>query len=111
MKTINIEECMDGMILAWDITGDSGQVLLPAGAVLNSDNVKSLKNRGVTKVVIKDEADNNIPEFSEEEIQSSKDMYYDVVAQRFLDPEADNMVRALFNAVLELTARRVLSGK
>jgi hypothetical protein len=111
VKTIKIEDYINGMILAKDITSKNGQVLLPKGAVLTTDNIKSLKKRDVTHIVVEDKADRNLPVFSEEEIEKTKEMYYDIVAQRFLDPASDNMIRALFQAVLEHTARRILSGK
>ncbi|HMK49333.1 MAG TPA: hypothetical protein VK435_04725 [Thermodesulfovibrionales bacterium] len=111
MKTITIDDCVAGMTLAHDVRSDSGQVLIPKGVSLNSDNIRSLRNRGVRKVVIEDEADMGPSAFSQEEVEKAKEMYYDVVAERFLKPPSDEMAEALFQAALEQTARRVLSGK
>jgi hypothetical protein len=111
VKTINIEDCTEGMTLAHDVRSDSGQVLIPKGVVLNSENLRSLRNRGIRKIVVEDDADKGPAEFSREEVEKAKEMYYDVVAERFLNPASDEMIKALFQAVLEQTARRVLSGK
>jgi len=111
MKTIKIDECTDGMVLAKDVKSESGRVLLPRRSVLTPGTVLSLKNHGISKVIIEEELDKNVLTFSEEEIATTREMYREIIEQRFINPAADPMIAALFQAVLEHTARRDLLGK
>jgi len=111
MKTIKIDDCTDGAVLAKDVRSESGRILLPEGSVLTEGTIMSLKNHGISRVIIEEETDKNVLAFSDEEIASTKEMYREVIEQRFLNPAADPMIAALFQAVLEHTTRRVLSGK
>jgi hypothetical protein len=111
MKMIKIDDCADGMVLAKDVKNDSGGILLPRGSVLRTGTLASLKKHGVSRLVIEEETNKSMPAFSREEIEKAEEMYREVVEQRFVNPAADPMVQALFKAVLEHTAQRVLSGK
>jgi hypothetical protein len=111
MKTIKIDDCTDGMVLAKEVKSESGRILLPQGSALTSATITSLKNHGISNVIIEEEIDKNIFIFSEEELEKTKEMYREVIEQRFINPEDDPMVQALCKAVLEHTAQRVLSGK
>lgn len=111
MKTIKIDDCADGMVLAKDVKSENGRILLPQGSALTPGTITSLKNHGISRVIIEEETDKIVLEFSEEEVEKAKEMYREVVEQRFVNPAADPMVQALFNAALEHTAKRVLSGK
>jgi len=46
---------------------------------------------------------------SENEIEKTEKIYLEVIEQRFINTNADHMVRALFQAVLAHFAQRVLS--
>ncbi|NWF97854.1 MAG: hypothetical protein HXY52_02810 [Nitrospirae bacterium] len=108
MKTIKIQDAIKGMILAKDVKNNYGQVLLQKGTELSEENIKSLMNRNIAKVVVEEK--NDLKEFTREDIEKTKEIYRAVVEQRFINPHSDSMTEALFNAVLELTAVRVLSG-
>lgn len=111
MKMLKIDDAADGMVLAKDVKNDSGGTLLPQGSILRTAIIASLKNHGISRLVIEEEPDKGIPAFSQEEIEKAEEMCSEVVEQRFVNPAADPMVQALFKAVLEHTAQRVLSGK
>jgi hypothetical protein len=111
MKTMKIDDCTDGMVLAKEVKSESGRILLPQGSALTQGTITSLINHGISRVIIEEEIDKNVLAFSEEEIAMTKEMYREVIAQRFMNPAADPMISAVFQAVLEHTAKRVLSGK
>jgi len=57
MKTIKIQDAIKGMILAMDVKNSYGQVLLQKGTELSEENIKSLMNRNIVKVVVEEKSD------------------------------------------------------
>lgn len=108
MKSIKIQDAEAGMIVGIDIRNNFGQILLQKGTILSDEIIKSLENRGISRIAIEEKTD--IIDFPQDEIEKTKELYRDIVEQRFLNHKADLMTEALFNAVLEHTALRVLSS-
>lgn len=108
MKSIKIQDASPGMIIGIDVRNNYGQILLQKGTELSEENIRRLVNRGISKIVIEEKTD--IIDFSREDIEKTKELYRDMVEQRFTNYKSDPMTEALFNAVLELTALRVLSS-
>jgi hypothetical protein len=57
MKKVLVENVVDKMVLAKDVTGTSGSVLLAKGTVLNTAMGRRLKNWGVQFVSVEGEDD------------------------------------------------------
>lgn len=62
MRKIHISEAKNGDVLAADIFGVNGAILLPKGAALTNQYIRSLQIKGIQYIYINDEqADNNAP--------------------------------------------------
>jgi hypothetical protein len=97
MKKIQVETIVDEMVLAKDVCGPSGNVLLAAGTKLTPSLGRRLKNWGVYFVTIQSD-DNpasaeNAPRISSEEIRKK-------LADKFSDALNDTLMKKIFDAVL-----------
>jgi hypothetical protein len=74
MKKIMVEDIADTMVLAKDVCGPSGNILLSTGTVLTAAMGRRLKNWGIHVVHIESEEEpvprENVPRISHEEITS-----------------------------------------
>ncbi|BDG37507.1 hypothetical protein [Saccharococcus caldoxylosilyticus] len=60
MRKIHISEAKSGDILAADIFGGNGAILLPKGAALTNQYIRSLQLKGVQYICIHDEQTDDI---------------------------------------------------
>jgi hypothetical protein len=97
MKKIQVETIADAMVLAKDVSGPSGNVLLAAGTKLTPSLGRRLKTWGIYFVTIQSDDDpasaDSAPRISNEEIQKK-------LAETFSDVMNDAMMRKIFDAVL-----------
>lgn len=99
MKKILVEEIENGMILAKDVTGSSGNALLGKGTTLSSTMGRRLKNWGIPFVHIEGEEEDHQESTDEnaspEEIRATLEKRFEGIIKipRMTD---------IFNAVLEL---------
>jgi hypothetical protein len=72
MKKVMVENIVDSMVLAKDVCGPSGNILLGAGTTLTGSMGRRLKNWGIHFVHIESEDEpvlqENTPRISQEEI-------------------------------------------
>jgi hypothetical protein len=96
MKKISIDNIKDNMVLAKDIIGTSGSVLLAKGTVLNASIGKRLKNWGVLFVTVEGE-DEDIKSkgenvLSPEEVRKN-------LEEKFADVISNEIMKKIFSAV------------
>ncbi|NIK16478.1 hypothetical protein BDD39_002988 [Saccharococcus thermophilus] len=60
MRKIHISEAKSGDILAADIFGVNGAILLPRGAALTNQYIRSLQMKGIQYICINDEQTDDI---------------------------------------------------
>jgi hypothetical protein len=97
MKKIQVEALSETMILARDVCGPSGNVLLSAGVKLNPSMGRRLKNWGIHFVNVESEDDpalaQGTPRISSEELQKS-------LTHRFSAVMNNLLMKKIFDAVL-----------
>ncbi len=97
MKKIQVENIADAMILAKDVCGPSGNVLLGAGTKLTPSLGRRLKNWGIFFVNVQsDDAParaDDVPHVSKEEIQNN-------LSRRFSTVMDNKLMKKIFDAVL-----------
>jgi hypothetical protein len=97
MKKIQVENIADSMVLAKDVCGPSGNVLLTAGTKLNPSLGRRLKNWGIHFVnVLSDDGPSrieNAPRISKDEIQKN-------ISRRFAAVMGNAIMKKIFDAVL-----------
>jgi hypothetical protein len=97
MKKIQVEMIVDAMVLAKDVCGPSGNVLLAAGTKLTPSLGRRLKNWGIYFVTIQSDdnpaSDENAPRISDEELQRK-------LAAKFSDVMNNALMKKIFDAVL-----------
>jgi hypothetical protein len=75
MKKIIVDDIRDKMVLARDVCGPSGNVLLGSGTPLTASLGRRLKNWGITFVHIKSDEEpaehKNVPRVSSEDIENN----------------------------------------
>jgi hypothetical protein len=97
MKKIQVENIVDAMVLAKDVCGPSGNVLLSAGTKLTPSLGRRLKNWGIFFVNVQSDdspvlADDG-PRISKEEIQAA-------LGRRFSMVMDNKLMKKIFDAVL-----------
>lgn len=97
MKKILVDEIENGMILAKDVNGTSGNALLGKGTALTNTMGRRLKNWGIPFVYIEGEEDS--PEESEDSTVSLEEIKAEL-EQRFEGVLKIPRMTELFNAVL-----------
>jgi hypothetical protein len=97
MKKIQVETISETMVLARDVCGPSGNVLLSAGVKLNPSLGRRLKNWGIHFVNVESDDDStrvdNTPRISNEEVQKS-------LTRRFSAVMNNLLMKKIFDAVL-----------
>jgi hypothetical protein len=83
MKKVLVENISDQMVLAKDVTGTSGSVLLAKGILLTSAMGRRLKNWGVLFVSIEGEDDSSekgtVPTVSPEQVREQLEKQFEKV--------------------------------
>ena len=97
MKKIQVENIVDAMVLAKDVCGPSGNILLKTGTKLTPSLGRRLKNWGIHFVTVESNDDTvhaeNIPRISKEEIQNN-------LSRRFAAVMDNVLMKKIFDAVL-----------
>ena len=97
MKKIQVEAIIETMVLARDVCGPSGNVLLSAGIKLNPSLGRRLKNWCIHFVNVESDDDpalaQNAPRISSEELQKS-------LTRRFSSVINNLLMKKIFDAVL-----------
>ena len=97
MKKIQVENILDEMVLAKDVCGPSGNILLKTGMKLTPSLGRRLKNWGIHFVNVEssDDTDHpeNIPRISKEEIQNT-------LSRRFSAVLGNALMKKIFDAVI-----------
>jgi hypothetical protein len=97
MKKIQVENILDSMILAKDIVGPSGNILLGKGSVLTPALGRRLKTWGIFFVYVQSDEEpavpENVPRISKEEIAGHLKSKFSAVMNNAL-------MKKIFDAVL-----------
>jgi hypothetical protein len=97
MKKIQVENIVDAMVLAKDVIGPSGNILLGKGTRLTPALGRRLKNWGVVLVNVEsDEAPaqpENVPRISKDEITG-------LLTRKFSAVMGNPLMKKIFDAVL-----------
>jgi|WetSurMetagenome_2_1015567.scaffolds.fasta_scaffold1366218_1 hypothetical protein len=97
MKKIQVENITDAMVLAKDVTGPSGNVLLSVGTKISPSIGRRLKNWGVFFVNVQGDdvpADGDgVAHVSDEEIRAA-------LGRRFSEVMGNELMKKIFDAVL-----------
>jgi hypothetical protein len=97
MKKIQVENIVDAMILAKDVCGPSGNILLKTGTKLTPSLGRRLKNWGIQFVNVESNDDTthheNVHPISKEEIRNN-------LSRRFSTVLGNMLMKKIFDAVL-----------
>jgi hypothetical protein len=103
MKKVLVEQVVDQMILAKDVTGTSGSVLLAKGTVLTTAMGRRLKNWGVQFVSVEGEDDSaeqgSAPTVSPEEVRAHLEKKFEKVM-------ASEIMKKIFAAVFKFKIQK-----
>lgn len=97
MKKTEVEKIENGMILAGDICGPSGNVLLGKGTKLTSAIGRRLKNWGISFVDVEGEEEQKI----EEPVQEISQEEFNIqLKAKFADVIQNPIMKVIFNAII-----------
>lgn len=103
MKKISVTSILDSMIVARDICGSNGNVLVTKGTPLSAAMGRRLESWGVSTVYIEGEEDitpeSNIVKESPEELKNH-------LMDKFTDVVANPYMKKIFNAVYEFKSAK-----
>jgi hypothetical protein len=112
MKTlkehISIEKASEGMVLARDIQGEAGSVLIAAGTSLTPQLIESLRRKDVRSVCVEAGTERD---FSDNEIEAMEEALREEVISRFRKEPAGPVMEGIFRAVLRMEAMRRLDSE
>ena len=111
MGIVYIDDLGVGMVLASDLLGSGGRMLLPAGVALQEGHQKTLKAWGVTEVDIEDTSQGEVvteAKIDSEALQQGQDYLQAFFAQTDL---AHPAMAELFRFAYERTAKQIASRR
>jgi hypothetical protein len=98
MKKIPVDTIENNMILAGDICGPSGNVLLGKGTKLSATIGRRLKNWGISFVEIEGQEEQKKEEPIDEE---SQEEFGKTLRIKFADVMQNPIMKEIFNAIIE----------
>ena len=75
MTSIKIKDITEGMVLASDVKGPNGKLLLAKDTVMNNKHIKILKTWGVHEINIPGDTEEDEVEYSEEELNLANEQF------------------------------------
>ena len=83
MTTVKTTEIEEGMVLAHEVKGPNGKLLLAKDTVLNAKHIRILKTWGINEITIPGGPEENEETFSQEELDSAAEVFEEkIVAKR-----------------------------
>ncbi|MCX7726410.1 MAG: hypothetical protein N2053_06140 [Chitinispirillaceae bacterium] len=96
MRKIPVEKIEDGMILAQDVSGVGGSVLIAKGSTLSSSLGRRLQNWGIKVVIVEGEDDNcgikKTTSFSPEDLEKH-------LKEKFSNTLQNRLMKKIFESV------------
>lgn len=110
MGRLPLDALEPGMMLASDLTGPDGKLLLPKGVQLSDGHIESLRRRGVTGADVADDGDAAVP--GDVDIDPALfEQAVSAVSRRFAVNDVEHpAVAALFEAAVLREARALAAG-
>lgn len=96
MRKIPIEKIEDGMILAQDVCGVGGSVLIAKGSVLSSSLGRRLQNWGIKVVIVEGEEDNRGEQRSTSFSPESLEKH---LTEKFSNTLQNRLMKKIFDSV------------
>jgi hypothetical protein len=98
MKKIQVENIENNMILAGDVCGPSGNVLLGKGTKLTTTIGRRLKNWGISTVEVEGQEEQKKEEPIEE---ISQEEFSNKIRTKFADVIQNPIMKKIYNAIIE----------
>ena len=109
MKTIEIKDVEEGMVVARDILSSSGQCLVAKGTALTAFLIKSFSRYNITNLYIRDEEEQQT--FTDAEVMDAEAMCIEKVKEMFYEEPKDLMMEIILKKALRLEALEYLKCK
>jgi hypothetical protein len=108
IKSINLDNAKEGMILLEDVLNDRGDIFLKKGTVLTQSLIDRLKSSGASEISVENTEETKI----QESVPPSVAKQIEELESRFSDVRGDVIMGEVLAAVKEyITERGIRDGK
>ena len=113
MAIVAIDDLTPGMVLASDLKGSGGRLLLPQGVELQDNHLRTLKAWGVSEVDVcadeeEQDTDSPVPQVSENQLEQSRSYLQPFFA---LTDRQHPAISGIFSSAAKHTAQQLERGK